>query len=54
MALDSPEREVFKEEVKPGHIIRLVASGPVDALQLEAIEDYIRHQRLRLERCYGP
>jgi hypothetical protein len=50
MALD---REIYREEIKPGQSVRLVATNRIGAAEIEAIEDFIRHQRRRLEKENG-
>jgi hypothetical protein len=43
------ERVVFVEEAGPAQYLKLVASGELDAGMLEALEDYIKRQKKRLE-----
>lgn len=42
------ERIVFTEEGQPGQHLKLVASGEVDDVLLEALEDFVKRQRKRL------
>lgn len=42
------ERVAFTEESQPGHYLKLIASGNVDDTMLEALEDYVKRQRKRL------
>lgn len=42
------ERVAFIEESRPGQYLKLIASGAVDDLMLEALEDYVKRQRRRL------
>jgi hypothetical protein len=42
------ERVVFTEETNPQTYVKLVASGNVDDSLLEALEDYVKRQRKRL------
>jgi hypothetical protein len=42
------ERIAFTEEGQPGHYLKLIASGEVDAGLLEALEDYVKRQKKRL------
>lgn len=44
------ERIVYREEGSPGQYLKLVASGPLDDYLLEAIEDFVKRQRKRLEK----
>jgi len=44
------ERIVFTEESAPQRYIKLVASGDVDESLLDAIEDYVKRQKKRLQR----
>jgi hypothetical protein len=41
---------VFTEENSPENYVKLVASGQVDATLLDAIEDYVKRQKKRLEQ----
>jgi hypothetical protein len=43
------ERVVFTEETNPQTYVKLVASGAVDDSLLEALEDYVKRQRKRLQ-----
>lgn len=43
------ERVVFTEETNPQNYLKLVASGEVDETMLEALEDYVKRQKKRLE-----
>jgi hypothetical protein len=40
---------VFTEETNPQTYVKLVASGAVDDSLLEALEDYVKRQRKRLQ-----
>jgi hypothetical protein len=42
------ERIVFTEESNPHNYLKLVASGGVDEMMLEALEDYVKRQKRRL------
>lgn len=42
------ERVVFTEEGTPNQYLKLVASGEVDDVLLEALEDFVKRQRKRL------
>lgn len=42
------ERVVFTEEVDPAKYVKLIASGPLDDILLEALEDFVKRQRKRL------
>jgi glucose/arabinose dehydrogenase len=42
------ERIVFTEESNPHNYLKLVASGDVDEMMLEALEDYVKRQKRRL------
>lgn len=42
------ERVVFTEESTPQQYVKLVASGDVDAILLEALEDFVKRQKKRL------
>lgn len=44
------ERVVFTEENNPQQYLKLVASGEVDDSLLEALEDYVKRQRKRLQK----
>jgi hypothetical protein len=43
------ERIVFTEESTPQNYLKLIASGEVDETMLEALEDYVRRQKKRLD-----
>lgn len=43
------ERVVFVEESGPDQYLKLVAAGPLDESLLEALEDYVRRQKKRLQ-----
>jgi hypothetical protein len=43
------ERVVFTEEGGPGQYLKVIASGDIDDTPLEALEDFVRRQRKRLE-----
>ena len=49
IALMSGERIVFVEEGGPSQYLKLVASGPLNSSLLEALEDYVKRQKKRLE-----
>ena len=42
------ERIAFIEENEPGQYLKLIVSGSVDDMMLEALEDYVKRQRKRL------
>jgi len=42
------ERVVFTEEGRPHQYLRLIASGELDDVLLEALEDFVKRQRKRL------
>ena len=44
----SGERVVFVEESGPAQYLKLVANGDLDETMLEALEDYVKHQKKRL------
>jgi hypothetical protein len=48
------ERVVFTEEGQPNQYLKLIASGELDAELLEALEDFVKRQRKRLERAAPP
>ena len=48
VAIVNGERVAFTEESQPGHYLKLIASGEVDDLMLEALEDFVKRQRKRL------
>lgn len=45
------ERVVYVEEGGPGQYLKLVASGELDDYLLEAIEDFVKRQRKRLDKA---
>jgi hypothetical protein len=45
------ERVVFTEEVVPNQYLKLIASGELDDVLLEALEDYVKRQRKRLNQA---
>jgi hypothetical protein len=47
------ERVVFAEEGLPNQYLKLIASGDVDDVLLEALEDFVKRQRKRLGAAYG-
>lgn len=47
------ERVVYREEGEPGQYLKLVASGDLDDYLLEAIEDFVKRQRKRLQKAEG-
>jgi len=47
------ERIAFTEEGHPGQYLKLIASGEVDDGLLEALEDYVKRQRKRLQTWYS-
>lgn len=48
---DVAERTVFTEEGAPGQYLTLKVSGEVTDDMLEALEDYVKRQRKRLQRA---
>lgn len=50
VANDLAERTVFTEEGAPGQYLTLKVSGEVTDDMLEALEDYVKRQRKRLQR----
>jgi hypothetical protein len=46
------ERVVFTEETNPQTYVKLIASGEVDDILLEALEDYVKRQKKRLVAAY--
>jgi hypothetical protein len=42
------ERVVLTEETDPQNYLKLIASGDVDETMLEALEDYVKRQKRRL------
>lgn len=49
-APDDLERIAFSEENGPYQYIKLVASGKIDEMLLDALSDYIDRQRRRLTK----
>ena len=47
------ERIVFVEEGQPGQQIKLLATGDIDEIMLDALQDYLERQKRRLGRT-GP
>jgi hypothetical protein len=45
------ERVAFTEEGQPGQYLKLIASGEVDDGLLEALEDFVKRQRKRLQQA---
>jgi hypothetical protein len=45
----SGERVVFVEESGPDQYLKLVAAGQMDETLLEALEDYVKRQKKRLQ-----
>jgi hypothetical protein len=45
------ERVVFTEEGQPHQYLKLIASGDLDDVLLEALEDYLKRQRKRLSQA---
>jgi len=45
------ERVVFTEENSPHQYVKLLASGDVDEILLDAIEDYVKRQKKRLAKA---
>jgi hypothetical protein len=43
------ERVAFTEEGQPGQYLKLIASGEVDDTMLEALEDFVKRQRKRIQ-----
>jgi hypothetical protein len=43
------ERVAFTEELQPGNYLKLIASGTLNDFLLEALEDFVKRQRKRLE-----
>jgi hypothetical protein len=41
---------VFTEENSPHQYVKLIANGEIDEIPLDAIEDYVKRQKNRLER----
>jgi hypothetical protein len=48
VAIMEGERVVFTEEGQPNQYLKLVASGPIDDGLLEALEDFVKRQRRRV------
>ncbi len=48
------ERIVFTEEGQPNQYLKLIASGDVDAVLLEALEDFVKRQKKRLSVPANP
>lgn len=48
------ERTVFTEEGTTGQYLKLLASGEIDDYMLEALEDYVKRQRRRLQQRQEP
>ena len=44
------ERVVFTEENDPQTYVKVIASGVMDDALLEALEDYVKRQRKRLQQ----
>lgn len=45
VSLMEGERVVFTEEVRPSQYLKLIASGELDEIALEALEDFVKRQR---------
>jgi hypothetical protein len=45
------ERVVFVEEGEPNQYLKVVASGELDEIMLDALSDYINRQKRRLNRA---
>jgi hypothetical protein len=43
------ERVVFTEEGSPPNYLKLVASGDIDDVMLEALESYVKRKRLGID-----
>ncbi|MBX9574981.1 MAG: hypothetical protein K2X07_05015 [Caulobacteraceae bacterium] len=54
VAVMSGERVAFTEESQPGQYLKLIASGEVDDMMLEALEDFVKRQRKRLKAVTTP
>lgn len=50
----SSERVAFTEESQPGQYLKLIASGELDDIMLEALEDFVKRQRKRLKAAQYP
>jgi hypothetical protein len=48
---DSRERVVFTEEGEPRQYVKIVVSGELDEIMLDALSDYISRQKRRLKRA---
>jgi hypothetical protein len=48
VAIMEGERVVFTEEGQPNQYLKLIASGPIDDGLLEALEDFVKRQRRRV------
>jgi hypothetical protein len=48
VAIMEGERIVFTEEGQPNQYLKLIASGPIDDGLLEALEDFVKRQRRRV------
>jgi hypothetical protein len=48
VAIMERERVVFTEEGQPNQYLKLIASGPIDDGLLEALEDFVKRQRRRV------
>jgi hypothetical protein len=42
------ERIIFVDEPAPGHYLKVIASGALDASLLEALEDFMKRRKKRL------
>lgn len=45
-----PERLVFAQEIDAPQAIKLLVTGPVDDAVLDALDDFVQFQRIRLQR----
>ena len=52
--MNEHERVIFAEESTPQQYLRLVASGNIDAFLLDALDDYVKRQRKRLQATRSP
>ena len=50
VALTANERVVFVEEGEPNQYLKVVASGDLDEILLDALSDYVNRQKRRLSR----
>ena len=50
VSLMEGERIVFVEEAEASQYLKVVASGEISTDMLEALEDFIKRQKRRLER----